>query len=53
MVNFVAIPTGGTRVFKCSNCWHYLNDEELEHAKTVRDELAEHDKKRAKIITGK
>ncbi len=52
-VLFQAVPTGGSRVFKCSNCWHYLDDAELEHAQTVADALKEHDAKRAQIITGK
>jgi len=40
-------------MFKCSNCWHYLDDVELEHAQTVSEKLKKHDDERAKILTGK
>jgi len=53
LVLFVAVPAGGGRMFKCSNCWHYLDDVELEHAQTVSEKLKKHDDERAKILTGK
>ncbi len=52
-VLFQTVPTASGRIWKCSNCWHYLDEVELTHAEDVANQLAEHDKKRSKIITGK
>jgi hypothetical protein len=49
---FVAVPAGTGRVFKCSNCWHYLDDDELAHAQTIAGELAELEEKRKRILGG-
>ena len=51
-VEFVTVPTGGGRVFKCSNCWHYLDDAELERSQRIAGELAKLDVQRAKILEG-
>jgi hypothetical protein len=51
-VEFVTVPSGAGRVYKCSNCWHYLDDTELERAQRIAVELAKLDAQRSKILEG-
>jgi DNA-directed RNA polymerase subunit RPC12/RpoP len=52
-VEFVTVPSGGGRVYKCSNCWHYLDDAELKRAQIIADALWELELQRTKILEGK
>jgi len=51
-VEFITTPTGVGRVYKCCNCWHYLDDAELARAKRIATELAKLEAQRIKILEG-
>jgi DNA-directed RNA polymerase subunit RPC12/RpoP len=51
-VEFVTVPSGGGRVYKCSNCWHYLDELELERAQTIAAKLQALEAQRVKILEG-
>jgi hypothetical protein len=51
-VEFVTVPSGAGRVFKCSNCWHYLDDAELARAQSIAEALAKLEAQRIKILEG-
>jgi hypothetical protein len=51
-VEFVTVPSGSGRVHKCSNCWHYLDDVELDHAQHIAAQLAKLEVERRKILEG-
>jgi hypothetical protein len=48
-VEFVTTERGS---HKCSNCWHYLDDQELERAQKIAEQLHELDVRRQKILEG-
>jgi len=51
-VEFTAIPSGGGRVFKCNNCWHILDDDELQRAQHIAERLVKLEGERRKILSG-
>jgi hypothetical protein len=51
-VEFVSLPGGNARVYKCSNCWHFLDDHELVRAQSISDKLADLERERLRIISG-
>jgi transcription initiation factor IIE alpha subunit len=51
-VEFTAQASGGGRVFKCSNCWHVLDEPELKRAQRISGALAQLEVERRKILEG-
>lgn len=49
IVEYDAIPTT-PRIWKCCNCWHYVNDAVLAKGTELHAELIAHEEKRNAII---